>query len=54
MQDIIQAVHIFATWLKITEGGTQSNNNTVELANDGHGEHWAKHEGGDGAHCDRD
>ena len=26
----------FATGLKIAEGGTQSNNNIVELANDGH------------------
>ena len=41
LQDSIQAVHIFATGLEITEVGTQSNNNIVELANDGHGEHWA-------------
>ena len=28
--------------------------NTVELANDGHGEHRASREAGDGAHCGRE
>ena len=41
LQDSIQAVLIFTTGLKIVEGGTQSNNNIVELANDHHGEHRA-------------
>ena len=28
--------------------------NFVELANEGHGEHRASREAGDGAHCDRE
>ena len=52
-QDNIQAVLIFATGLKITEGGTQSNNKIAELANDGHGEHRASREAVDGADCGR-
>ena len=30
------------------------NNNIVEVANDGHSEHRAKHLAGDGAHCGRE
>ena len=50
----IKAVLIFATKLKFTERATQSEHNIIELANEGHGEHRASREAGDGAHCGRE
>ena len=54
MQDKIQAVLILATTLKLKEGAPSLSTNTVELANDGHGEHRASREAGDGADCGRE
>ena len=55
LQDInIQPVLILATALKLKEGAPSLSNNTVELANDGHGEHRTSREAGDGANCGRE
>ena len=54
MQDNIKAVLILATTLKLKEGATSLSTNTVELANDGLGEHRTSREAGDGADCGRE
>ena len=46
----IQAVLIFATTMKLKEGAPSVSINTVELANNSHGEHRSR-EAGDGARC---
>ena len=53
-QDMIQAVLIFATTLKLTEGAAQSEHHRYRAANDGYGEHRAPREAGDGAGCGRE
>ena len=54
LQDTVQAVLILATRLKLKEGAPSLSTDTVELANDGHGEHRALREAGDGADCGRE
>ena len=54
LQDNSQAVVIFATTLKLDQGAPSLSTNTVELANDGHGEHRASREAGGGADCGRE
>ena len=51
MQDKIQAALIFATRLREPRSLSK---NTVELANEGHGEHRASREAGDGAQYGRE
>ena len=45
-------MHILATTPKLKEGAPSLSTNTVELVNDGHGEHRASREVGDGADCE--
>ena len=54
MQDNIEAVLILATTLELKEGLPSLSTNTVELANEAHGEHRASREAGDGADCGRE
>ena len=54
LQDNIQAVFILVTTLKLKERAPSLYTNTVELANDGHGEHRDSREAGDGADYDRE
>ena len=54
LQDYTQAMLIFATTLELKEGAPSLSTYTVELANDGHGEHRASRDAGDGAHCSRE
>ena len=50
----VQAMAISATTLELKEGAPSRSTNTVELANDAHGEHRASPEGGDGADCGKE
>ena len=53
LQENILAVLILATSLKLKKGAPSLSTNTVELANDGHGEHRPSREATEGADCCR-